>query len=139
VVIGFLHMEKRTPVGVVTLSRKPRFDYYCWDLYARATQFFAEDKARAEKLRAETLKAIEEGRGEDAEVGQIVGDAIAGLHLKTMARLGIHYELLARESEILHLHFWDTAFEMLKKSGAIQFVTAGRIGGWVGGAWVGLW
>ncbi|HJZ63573.1 MAG TPA: arginine--tRNA ligase [Candidatus Acidoferrum sp.] len=132
VVIGFLHMEKRTPVGVVTLSREPRFDYYCWDLYARATQFFAEDKARAEKLRAETLKAIEEGRGEDAEVGQIVGDAIVGLHLKTMARLGIHYELLARESEILHLHFWDTAFEMLKKSGAIQFVTAGKMAGcWV--------
>jgi len=132
VVIGFLHMEKRTIVGVLNLAREPKFDYYCWDLYARATQFFAEDKARAEKLRAETLKAIEEGRGEDAEVGRVVGDAIVGLHLKTMARLGIHYELLARESEILHLHFWDAAFEMLKKSGAIQFVTAGKMAGcWV--------
>lgn len=132
VVIGFLHMEKRTPIGVMQLAREPRFDYYCWDLYARATQFFAEDKARAEKLRAETLKAIEEGRGEDAEVGRVVGDAIVGLHLRTMARLGIHYELLARESEILHLHFWDAAFEMLKKSGAIQFVTTGKMAGcWV--------
>ncbi|GAC1630269.1 MAG: arginine--tRNA ligase [Candidatus Acidiferrum sp.] len=132
VVIGFLQMEKRTPIGVMNLAREPKFDYYCWDLYAKMAQFFAEDKARAEKLRAETLKAIEEGRGEDAEVGQTVGDAIVGLHLQTMARLGIHYELLARESEILHLHFWDAAFEMLKKSGAIQLATSGKMAGcWI--------
>ena len=132
VVIGFLRVERRTLVGVLNLVNEPKFDYYCWDLYARTTQFFAEDKAHAEKLRAETLKAIEAGLGEDAEVGRVVGDAIVGLHLKTMARLGIHYELLARESEILHLHFWDAAFEMLKKSGAIEFVTAGKMAGcWV--------
>jgi arginyl-tRNA synthetase len=132
VVIGFLQMEKRTPIGVMQMAREPKFDYYCWDLYAKATHFFAEDKARAAKLRGETLKAIEEGRGEDAEIGQVVGDAIVGCHLRTMARLGIHYELLARESEILHLHFWDAAFEMLKKSGAIQFVTTGKMAGcWV--------
>jgi len=132
VVIGFLHMEKRTPIGVKMLATEPKFDYYCWDLYAKATQFFAEDKVRAAQLRGETLRAIEENKGEEAEVGQVVGDAIVGCHLRTMARLGIAYELLARESEILHLHFWDAAFEMLKKSGAIQFVTAGKMAGcWV--------
>ena len=132
VVIGFLHMEKRTPISVKMLAREPKFDYYCWDLYAKATQFFEEDKQRAAKLRGETLKAIEEGRGEDAEVGQVVGDRIVSCHLQTMARLGIHYELLARESEILHLHFWDAAFEMLKKSGAIQLATSGKMAGcWI--------
>jgi arginyl-tRNA synthetase len=132
VVIGLLQMEKRTPVSVMNMAREPKFDYYCWDLYAKATHFFEEDKARAAKLRGETLKAIEEGRGEDAEVAQVVGDAIVSCHLRTMARLGIHYELLARESEILHLHFWDAAFEMLKKSGAIQFSTTGKMAGcWV--------
>jgi len=132
VVIGFLHMEKRTPVSVKMLAMEPRFDYYCWDLYAKATQFFEEDKARAAKFRGETLRAIEENKGEEAEVGQVVGNAIVSCHLRTMARLGISYELLARESEILHLHFWDAAFEMLKKSGAIQFVTTGKMAGcWV--------
>src|SRR5947208_5410343 len=132
VVIGFLHMEQRTPIGVKMMSQEPKFDYYCWDLYAKATSFFAEDKARAEKLRGETLRAIEEGKGEDAEVAQIVADAIVGCHLRTMARLGIGYELLARESEILHLHFWDAAFEMLKKSGAIQLATSGKMAGcWI--------
>jgi arginyl-tRNA synthetase len=132
VVIGFLHMEKRTPVTVKMLAMEPRFDYYCWDLYAKATQFFAENKERAAKLRGETLKAIESGRGEEAEVGQVVADAIVSCHLRTMARLGIFYELLARESEILHLHFWDVAFAKLKESGAIQFVTQGKMAGcWV--------
>jgi arginyl-tRNA synthetase len=132
VVIGFLHMEKRTPVTVKTLAMEPRFDYYCWDLYAKATQFFAEDKERAAKLRGETLKAIEEGRGEEAEVGQVVADAIVSCHLRTMARLGIFYELLARESEILHLHFWDLAFAKLKESGVIQFVRYGKMAGcWI--------
>src|SRR5438445_12160993 len=132
VVIGFLRMEQRTITNVMTLAKEPKFDYYCWDLYAKATNFFAEDAERAGMLRAETLKAIEENRGEDAEVAQVVADTIVSCHLRTMARLDIHYDLLARESEILHLKFWDTAFEMLKKSGAIHFAETGKMKGcWV--------
>ena len=132
VVIGLLQMEKVTPVWVKNRAAQAKFDYYCWDLYAKATSFFAADKARAAKLREETLKSIEEGKGEEAEVGQVVADAIVGCHLRTMARLDISYELLARESEILHLKFWDAAFEMLKKSGAIQLATSGKMAGcWI--------
>jgi len=132
VVIGFLRMEQRTPVSVKMMAMEPRFDYLCWDLYAKATQFLTGDKERATKLRGETLKAIEEGRGEEAEVAEVVADAIVGCHLRTMARLGIAYELLARESEILHLHFWDLAFAKLKEAGAIQFVTSGKMAGcWI--------
>src|SRR5213082_3704427 len=132
VVIGLLQMEKVTPVWVRNRAAEPKFDHYCWELYAKATSFFAADKARAAKWRGETLKSIEEGQGEDAEVAQVVADAIVGCHLRTMARMGIGYELLARESEILHLHFWDAAFEMLKKSGAIQLATSGKMAGcWI--------
>ena len=132
VVIGFLRMEGKTPADVKYLTNQPRFDYYCWDLYAKATQFFAADKERAARWRGETLKAMEEGRGEQAEVGRAVADAIVGCHLQTMARLGITYELLAQESEILHLHFWDAAFAKLKESGAIQLATSGKMAGcWI--------
>jgi arginyl-tRNA synthetase len=132
VVIGLLQMEQRTATNVKMLAMEPKFDYYCWDLYAKATNFFAEDKERAARLRGATLKSIEEGRGEDAEVGQVVADAIVSCHLRTMARLNIHYDLLARESEILHLKFWDAAFEMLKQSGAIQLATSGKmVGCWI--------
>lgn len=132
VVIAFEHMEKKSVAEVWKLASEPLFDYRCWDLYAKATQFFEEDKAQAAKLRGKTLKAIEEGKGETAEMAAVIADAIVSCHLRTMARLDIYYELLARESEILHLHFWDAAFEKLKASGTIQYVTSGKNAGcWV--------
>ncbi len=135
VVIAFHHMEKMSLAQVKDLSLQSNFDYICWDLYARATQFFAEDKVRAGQLRAETLRAIESGAGEIAEMGTVIADAIVGFHLRTMSRLDIYYELLARESEILHLHFWDAAFEKLKFSGAIQFSESGK----TKGCWIMPW
>ena len=132
VVIGFLHMEKNNTKEVRALTEQPKFDYLCWDVYGRATHFFGEDKSRATTLRGETLKAIEAGEGDAAEMARIIADAIVSLHLTTMARLGIFYDLLARESEILHLKFWDAAFEKLKASGAIHFVENGKMAGcWV--------
>ena len=132
VVIAFQQMEKKSLAEVKALAAGKNFDYLCWDLYAKATQFFEEDKARAGKLRGETLKAIEAGEGETAQMATAIADAVVGFHLRTMARLDIFYELLARESEILHLHFWDAAFEKLKASGAIQLATSGKNAGcWV--------
>ncbi|HYW65249.1 MAG TPA: arginine--tRNA ligase [Candidatus Dormibacteraeota bacterium] len=132
VVIAFREMEKKSFEEVKKLAGQAGFDYLCWDLYAKATQFFEEEKTRAAELRGETLKAIEEGKGEIAEMATVIADAIVSLHLRTMARLDIFYELLARESEILHLHFWDAAFEKLKASGAIQLATSGKNAGcWI--------
>jgi arginyl-tRNA synthetase len=133
VVIAFQQMEKRTLAEVKKLAVGDKFDYLCWDLYAKATQFFEEDKISAQKLRGETLKAIEAGGdNETAQMAAVIADSVVGFHLRTMARLDIFYELLARESEILHLHFWDAAFEKLKNSGAIQFATSGKNAGcWV--------
>ena len=135
VVIAFHQMEEMPLVKVKELSHQPKFDYLCWDLYAKATQFFAEDKVRAGQLRGETLRAIEAGEGEIAEMSSVIADAIVGFHLRTMSRLDIYYELLARESEILHLHFWDAAFEKLQASGAIQFSKSGK----TAGCWIMPW
>jgi arginyl-tRNA synthetase len=131
VVLGFTHVEPK-PLDVVRkLAEAPQFDYFCWDLYARVTQWLAEDKARLE-LRAQTLKDIEDGRGEVAKMADLIATAIVHCHLRTLDRLGIDYDLLSRESEILHLKFWDAAFEQLKSKGAIQLATSGKNAGcWV--------
>ncbi|HKO04238.1 MAG TPA: arginine--tRNA ligase [Candidatus Acidoferrales bacterium] len=131
VVVGFLHLENKSAEEVLALAARPRFDYECWDLYARVTHFFEEDKTRL-ALRAEALKHIEEDAGEAAEIGRVVGEAIVRRHLETMARLGVEYDVLPRESEILHLKFWVLAFEKLKESGAIHLATSGKNAGcWV--------
>ena len=132
VVIGFGRMEKKTLAEVRRLATGAGFDYLCWDLYAKVTQSYEQDKAQAAALRGATLKAIEEGHGETAEMAAVVADSIVGFHLRTMARLGISYELLARESEILHLRFWDAAFAKLKEKGVIQLATTGKVAGcWI--------
>lgn len=131
VVLGFLRIEPRSLEEVRALAAAPKFDYYCWDLYTRVTQFLAEDKTRL-TLRAQTLKEIEEGHGEAAKMAEIISDAIVGCHLRTLDRLGIGYDLLSRESEILQMKFWDAAFELLKEKGAIQFADSGKNAGcWV--------
>lgn len=131
VVVGLMHLEKKSVADTREMAAQPRFDYYCWDLYARVTQWFEQDKSR-QALRIETLKQIEHGEGVAAEIGEVVSSAIVQCHLRTMLRMEVEYDVLLRESDILHLKFWDAAFERLKSSGAIQFVTEGKNKGcWV--------
>jgi arginyl-tRNA synthetase len=133
VVVGFQHLEKKTAEDVRALIADPgvRFDYYCWDLYARISAHYADDPdARA--WRAETLHAIEAGAGDLAEMAHLVADAIVEAHLATMLRLYVEYDVLPRESEILHLKFWASAFELLKQRNAIHFENEGKNSGcWV--------
>ena len=133
VVAGFHYLEHKSPAEVAQLARDPgvRFDYLCWDLYARISAHY-QGNPEALAWRQQALHAIEAGEGELAELAHIVADAIVDCHLKTMLRLGIEYDVLPRESEILHLQFWATAFELLKQRGAIHFETEGKNAGcWV--------
>ena len=133
VVAGFHFLEDKTPEDVRAWIADPavRFDYYCWDLYARTSRHYETDSA-ALHWRTETLHSIEEGRAPLAEIAHLVADAIVDTHLNTMLRLGVEYDVLPRESEILHLQFWATAFELLKQRGAIHLETEGKNAGcWV--------
>ncbi|HEV2325356.1 MAG TPA: arginine--tRNA ligase [Terracidiphilus sp.] len=141
VVVGFLHVEGKSAADVRALmeelARKgERIDYYCWDLYARTSQWYSEgtanEQAARKKLRLDTLHAIERGGNETAEVAELISTAVLRRHLETMLRLGIEYDFLPRESEILRLKFWEAAFEQLKKSGVLYFETEGKNKGcWV--------
>jgi arginyl-tRNA synthetase len=133
VVAGFHYLEHKTPGEVRQLTEDPsvRFDYLCWDLYARTSAYYGEaPESRA--WRSETLHAIEAASGPQAELAHIVADAIVERHLATMLRLGVEYDVLPRESEILHLQFWASAFDLLKQRQAIYLETEGKNAGcWV--------
>jgi arginyl-tRNA synthetase len=133
VVVGFMAIEGRDLGGVRAIADDPavRFDYYCWDLYARVTEWYAGDKARLD-VRARTLHAIEHGGNEAAELAAVIADRIVRCHLRTMARLNVEYDLLTWEGDILRLQFWATAFEQLKARQAVFYRTEGRLSGcWV--------
>lgn len=148
VVVGFLHVEGKSAAEVRLLiencstnfAKSGNFgdaiDYYCWDLYARTSQWYtsgteAENEAR-KKLRYNTLHDIERGGNETAEIAELISTAVLRRHLETMQRLGIEYDFLPRESEILHLKFWESAFELLKQSSVLYKEDKGKNAGcWV--------
>jgi arginyl-tRNA synthetase len=131
VVVGFRELERLDLDGVRSVADASRFDYYCWDLYARVTEWYEGDKERA-KIRAAALHDIEHGVSPSADIAHFVADRIVRCHLKTMARLNIDYHLLTWEGDILRLKFWARAFEVLKQTGAVYLQTEGRLAGcWV--------
>jgi len=131
VVVGFTHIEKKSRAEIEALAGQPRFDYYCWDLYARVSQWYEQDKQNLQ-VRVQTLHGIEDAASETAVIAELISIAVLRRHLETMDRLDIEYDFLPRESEILHLHFWDAAFAKLKDAGVLTFENEGKNKGcWV--------
>jgi arginyl-tRNA synthetase len=131
VVVGFTQIEKKSRADVEALISQPRFDYYCWDLYALVSQWYEQDKGNLQ-ARRETLHRIEDPASESAAIAEMISTAVLRRHLETMDRLEIEYDFLPRESEILHLHFWDAAFTKLKDAGVLTYESEGKNKGcWV--------
>ena len=134
VVDGLVHLEGRTLETTRDLladlrARGQRIDFYCWDLYARVSQWYTADPAETatrKQLRLDTLHALETGGNKTAEIADLISTAVLHRHLETMERLGIEYDFLPRESEILHLHFWDAARELMIAKGILYEETEGR-------------
>jgi arginyl-tRNA synthetase len=150
----------RARAGVLTLPElgAADLDDLCWDLYPRVTRWYERDEA-ATAHRAAVLHAVEHGFAADLSLeaaiavldGWLAGSAggaapqaaVARLaaavaegnlrcHLITMGRLGIAYDVLPHESDILHRGFWRRAFELLLSAGAIRLEPEGKNAGcWV--------
>ena len=148
VVVGFQQLEGRSwpeVAGVIAgcelrvergEGHAAAIDYYCWDLYARTSKWYtegtAEEQAERKQIRLATLHAIEQGGNDTSRIANLISTAVLRRHLETMLRLGIEYDFLPRESEILHLKFWDAAFEQLKQTGVLYLETEGKNKGcWV--------
>lgn len=140
IIVALQHLENKSLAATQTLlveleARNERIDYYCWNLYARVSQWYDADPAQSQQrkqIRLDTLHAIEHGGNDIAAMADLISTAILRRHLETMMRLGIEYDFLPRESEILHLHFWDSAFKQMKAKGVLYFENEGKNKGcWV--------
>ena len=132
VVVAFERLEKKSVAEVEqVIASTDRFDYVCWDLYSKMAQYYA-DHPEATEWRKETLHRVEKQEGETSELAKLIARNIVRRHLETMLRLGIRYDLLPKESDIIHAHFWGRAFELLKQSGAVVYEEEGKAKGcWV--------
>jgi len=136
VVVGFVFIENMNLGAIKQLDTEltasgKSFDYYCWDLYARVGQEYQTNE-ELKKRRGDVLHLIEEGSNPTAEVAEYVATRNVECIVKTMERFSIRYDLLPRESEILHLHFWNKAFEQMKQLGVVHYEEEGKHAGcWV--------
>ena len=136
VVVGLVHLEGKTLDATRALMAElaaagERIDFYCWDLYARVSQWYkvpqeTGEYARRQKVRLDILHGIEHGGDETAAIAELISTAVLRRHLETMQRLGIEYDFLPRESEILSLHFWDAARTLMLERGVLYEETAGK-------------
>ena len=117
------------------LETNIRLDYVCWDLYAQVSQWYDADPVHAaerKQIRLDTLHRIEAGGNDTAEIAELIATGVLRRHLETMERLAIEYDFLPRESEILHLRFWEAARKLMVEKGVLYEETAGKNKGcWV--------
>jgi arginyl-tRNA synthetase len=131
IIVGFREIERKSISQIRQTADTTRFDYYCWDLYSRVTEWYEGNQERL-AVRARTLHDLETGNNDTAEIGAFIVERIVRTHLKTMARLNVGYDLLTYEGDILRLKFWAHAFDILKAQGAVFLQTEGKLAGcWV--------
>ena len=131
VIVGFRELERKSAAEVRELAASTRFDYYCWDLYSRVTEWYEGDRERL-AVRAAALHELERGGNDTSDLGALIVDRIVHAHLQTMARLNIAYDLLTYEGDIVRLKFWAHTFDILKAQGAVFLQTEGKLAGcWV--------
>ncbi|MGE0444166.1 MAG: arginine--tRNA ligase [Vicinamibacterales bacterium] len=132
VVVGFRVLEGKSLDEIRAIADSTRFDYYCWDLYARVTEWYDADKEARQQVRADTLHDIEHGGNDNAGIAAFIADRVVRTHLRTMKRMNVDYDLLTWEGDILRLKFWAQAFDVLKAKGAVYLQTEGKLAGcWV--------
>jgi arginyl-tRNA synthetase len=129
VVFGIMDLEHKALSDIDSVPGK--FDYYCWDLYARAASYL-EAHPEAQARQADILKKIEHGINPEAALAHAISRRILSAHLATMRRIDVTYDLLPCESSILGLKFWEKAFQLLRDKDAVYLSAAGATAGcWV--------
>ncbi|UCH95195.1 MAG: arginine--tRNA ligase [Candidatus Aminicenantes bacterium] len=100
------------------IKKIPHLASYLWDLYPKVSQLFAENE-EAKHGRDETHKKIEEKIDPEYSVNQYIAQEVLKDHIRVMHMLGIRYDLLVRESDIIELDFFKEARELMESKGVM--------------------
>lgn len=127
IIVGFKYggYSDKAPEG-------QKFDHYCGDVvYVKITEKYETDKQLIE-LRSHVLKELEEGTSEIARFGDDITRRVLEEQLKTCWRLGVTYDCLNFESQIVRSKLWFQAFEKMKSMGITTLELEGKnTGCWV--------
>ncbi|QUC65583.1 arginine--tRNA ligase [Nitrosopumilus sp. K4] len=127
IIVGFRHFgfDQDPP-------NDKKFDHYCGDdVYVKTTEKYETDPS-LEEIRKNTLKELEEGDSDTAKFADVITRRVLSAQLETCWNLGISYDCLNFESQIIRSGLWSKIFEKLKEMGMIEFEKEGKNSGcWV--------
>ena len=127
IIVGFKHLgfEQEPPEG-------KKFDHYCGDdVYVQTTKKYESDPS-LEEIRKNVLKELEESNSETAKFADVITKRVLSSQLETCWNLGITYDCLNFESQIIRSGLWSKIFEKLKDMGLVEFEDEGKNAGcWV--------
>jgi len=127
IILGFKHLgfSVDPPPG-------KKFDHYCGDdVYVKTTEKYEKDPS-LEETRKNILKELEDGNSEIAKFADQITGKVLENQLETCWNLGVTYDCLNYESQILRSGLWSTIFEKLQKFKLIEFEEEGKNAGcWV--------
>ena len=127
IIVGFRHFgfALQPPQG-------KKFDHYCGDdVYVKTTEKYKKDPS-LEEIRKNILKELEDGNSETAQFTDKITRRVLENQLETCWNLGVYYDCLNFESQIIRSGLWGKVFEKLKELNLIEFENEGKnTGCWV--------
>ena len=103
-----------------------KFDHYCGDtVYVGTTAKYNDDKD-LESKRHEILKSIEDVNSEVSKFAQKITRNVLASQLKTVWELGVTYDCLNFESQIIHSQMWGKIFSKLKSQDLVRLEKTGK-------------
>jgi len=127
ILVGFRHFgfSQEPPKG-------KKFDHYCGDdVYVKTTERYEQDPS-LEEVRKKFLKELESDNSEIATFADEITSKVLENQLDTCWTLGVYYDCLNYESQIIRSGLWNKIFEKLKMMNLIEFEKEGKNSGcWV--------
>jgi len=127
IIVGFRHFgfSQQPPL-------RKKFDHYCGDdVYVKTTEKYEHDPS-LEEIRKNILKELEDGNSETAQFADKITRRVLENQLETCWNLGVFYDCLNFESQIIRSGLWRKIFEKLKEMSLVEFETDGKNKGcWV--------
>lgn len=127
IIVGFKHL------GFAQQSQTgKKFDHYCGDdVYVKTTEKYEQDP-NFEEIRKNTLKELEDGASETAKFADTITRRVLENQLETCWNLGVYYDCLNFESQIIRSGLWSKIFEKLKEMNLVEFENDGKnVGCWI--------
>jgi len=124
IIVGFKHLDfDQNPPDA------KKFDHYCGDVvYVKTTEKYESD-SNLQEIRKNTLKELENEHSDTAKFADHITKRVLSAQLETCWNLGVYYDCLNFESQIIRSGLWKKIFENLKDLHIIEYENEGKNAG----------